>query len=565
MLVELQISNFAIIKKLQVSFYRGFNVLSGETGAGKSIILKSLALLMGEKALSDTVRTNAEFATLEGAFDISDRPDISQRVENMGISSTEDNILIVRRVISKQGKSRVYLNGSLCSLNDLREIVSPMITVTGNLAPLIEITGQHDNRHLQSKAYHLDLVDQFSGLWTKREQFSEKYENLKILEIELEDIEKKSMEREQRLDFLKFQENEIESLNLKLGEEDELEARYKTLSNATRLQDFFSQAEATLYGDDDSALTRIDRVLHRALDLERFSPTLVEKLEPLKQARTLLDESVHDLRDFFDDLDSDPNELDHIEARLTQLKRLQKKHGSAVSDILSQLNEIKSEIQKLEGADDRIDELKKVIAQFNLELKALSEDLHTARLAASRTLSKKVNDELKDLNMKGVELKIQVSKVNLNTTGASDVEFLIGSGKSDSARSLSKYASGGELSRILLSLKKIIGNNDFPRTYLFDEVDAGVSGPTAEKVGRKLKAIAQGQQVICVTHLPQVAAFADQHFLIEKENLKSDVTMKVVELSKENRIQEIARLISGEKISKTSLEHAKQLIRESHK
>lgn len=563
MLVELQVTNFAIIKQLQIPFFPGFNVLSGETGAGKSVILKSLALLMGEKAMADTVRSGSDQAIIVGAFDISSRKDIRTHMIEMGIPADEDT-LVVKRVLSVSGKSKVYINGSLSALSSLREIVSPLITVTGHLAPLIEITGQHDNRHLQSKAYHLDVIDQFAGHWGLREKFSDDFRKLQEMNQELQDIQQRSMEREQRLDFLRFQEAEIESLELKHGEDEDLEVRHKTLSNASRLSDFFSQSEQTLYADDDSALTRIERVLQRAGDLEKYSPGLTDRLLPLKEARALIDEVVHDLRDFSDELEADPNELNAIEDRLTQVKRLQKKHGSTIGDILQSLKQIQSDIAELEGDDDRLDGLKKQITQLQLELKARGEDLHEVRLKAARSLSKNVNSELKDLNMKGVELQIQVNRTEMSSTGTSDLEFMISNGKRDTARSLSKFASGGELSRILLSLKRVIGNNDLPRTYLFDEVDAGVSGPTAEKVGRKLKTIAEGQQVICVTHLPQVAAFADHHFLIEKQNIRSEVRMNVAALEKDDRIQEIARLISGEKISKTSLQHAKQLIKESH-
>ncbi len=563
MLVELQVTNFAIIKYLQIPFFSGFNVLSGETGAGKSVILKSLALLMGEKAMVDTVRSGNDQAIIIGAFDITSRKDICNRMSEMGIPSDEET-LIVKRVLSAAGKSKVYINGSLSALSSLREIVSPLITVTGHLAPLIEITGQHDNRHLQSKAYHLDVIDQFAGHWNQREQFTKDFQKLQSMIEELQEIQQRSMEREQRLDFLRFQENEIESLALEEGEDERLEARYKTLSNAGRLNDFFTQAEQMLYIDDDSALTRIERILQRAGDLEKYSLKLTDRLLPLKEARTLIDEVVHDLRNFAEELEADPNELNAIEARLTQVKRLQKKHGPSVTEILQSLKQIQLDIANLEGDDDRLDNLKKQITQLQLELKVRGEEIHEARLKAARTLSKKVNSELKDLNMKGVELQIQLQRSEMSSTGISDLEFMISNGKKDVARSLSKFASGGELSRILLSLKRVVGNNDLPRTYLFDEVDAGVSGPTAEKVGRKLKTIADGQQVICVTHLPQVAAFADHHFLIEKKNAHSEVSMKVKELSKEDRIQEIARLISGEKISKTSLQHASQLIKDSH-
>jgi DNA repair protein RecN (Recombination protein N) len=564
MLLELKVTNFAIIDSLDVHFEEGLNILSGETGAGKSVILKSLALLMGEKALADTVRAGSEQAVIEGSFDLGRRPDIPHLLEEMGIDTDED-MLIVRRLVSAQGKSRVYLNGSPVPLSTLREVVSPLITVTGHAAPLIEMTGQHDNRHLQSKSYHLDLLDKYTGAWNLRQDISASYQRLREIESEIHQIKEASRDQAQRIDFLQYQKEEIEALSPKVGEEEELTQKLNRIKNFSKLSDFVAQAESSLYSDDDSVLVRIHHTLQKVQEIKDLDPEMASKVESLAQAKTLIEDTVYELRHYGKDLDADPEELNGLEERFTALRRLQKKYGNSIEDILNALSDINRELEGLSSSDERLAQLEKEKAQLALSLKAQAEDIHRRRQKGAQLLAKAVNDELSDLNMKGVEFSVEVNWLNeITATGQSDVEFMTKASKKDAPRPLAKFASGGELSRILLSLKRVVGFSDQPHTYLFDEVDTGVSGPTAEKVGRKLKAIAHGQQVICVTHLPQVASFADAHFLIEKSPSKKGVQMKIERLDQGAQVNEIARLISGEKITKTSLEHAKQLLSESN-
>jgi len=561
MLTDIQVSDFAIIDSLHIEFETGLNIISGETGAGKSVLLKSLALLMGEKAQSDTVRSGSKQATIEGRFDITDREDILERLFEAGVDA-EDSSLVVKRVIGSAGKSKVYINGSLSTVSTLRDLVSPLITLTGNLAPLIEMTGQHDNRHLQSKAYHLDAVDQYADIYPTRTRFTELFERTKELEIEIADRKQKDLERAQRCDYLNYQVSEIEELQLEPGEDERLEQQYKTLNHSGKLLEFIDLAESSLDSDDDSAQTRIQRVIGRAQELAHVDGSLLEKIEPLSQAKAWVEDCLYNLRDYSESLGADPDTRARVEERMASLKRLQKKHGATADEILSRLDEMKLELEELEDSEALIQSLQKKRDQNRLELKALAMDLHEKRLKASKKLAKQINVELEDLNMKGVQVLIATSTTEMNSKGTTDLEFLIKSAKAEEPRSLAKFASGGELSRILLSLKRVVGADSHPRTYLFDEVDAGVSGPTAEKVGRKLQEISKGQQVICVTHLPQVAAFANHHFLIEKSNDSKNVQLQVQPLLGESRVMEIARLISGEKITKTSTAHAKELLRE---
>lgn len=563
MLIELKVANFAIIENLHIEFKKGLNILSGETGAGKTVLLKSLSLLMGGKASSETIRSGQTLATIEGSFDLSKRKDIEGKLEELGIPM-EDHTLIVRRVIAAGDKSKIYLNGSLSTLQSLRDVVAPMIEVAGHTAPLIEMTGQHENRNLLSKAYHLDLLDQYLSVFDTRLAYEATFTKHGALKHDILELERNAQDKAQRLDFLVYQRDEIVKLDLSPGEEEQLDIDVKKLKNATRLNSFVDSAEGALYSDDDSAISRLHSVLQKAVEIGNIDPALAAKAESLQQAKTLIEECVYDLRQYVANIESDPNRLEEAQARLSDLRKLQKKYGPTASDILQALVEIENEVGTLENSDQRIEQMKTELAGLEKELCKVATELHKKRLKGAKVLADSVNGELADLNMKGVTFHVHVAEMpELTSTGISDVEFMSQTSSKDAPRALSKFASGGELSRILLSLKRVVGASKYPRTYLFDEVDAGVSGTTAEKVGKKLKSISGGQQVICVTHLPQVAAAGDSHFYIQKSPKSGGVSMEVFELKKKDRIEEIARLISGEKITKTSLAHAEELLREA--
>ena len=564
MLQELKVSQFAIIDSLHIEFQNGLNILSGETGSGKSVLLKSLALLMGEKASADIIRTGAQQAVVEGSFSLKKRADIKKKLLDAGIDC-DDQQLIVRRVIAAGDKSKVYLNGSLSTLNQLREIVAPMIEVTGPNAPLIEMTGQHDNRNLLSKSYHLDLLDQYAGHWDKRKVYEEKFVTLQKLRHEIAEFEKQAQNKLQQLDFLKFQFQELESVNLDPVADGELENDIKQMKGSHRILQFVDQCEELIYTDDDSITSRLKMIQKKSLELSAVAPQITEKVTRLSEAQSIIDDMIYEIRKDLKKINLDADSLEEKENRLSLVRKLQKKYGPDLNLIAAEAERMKKEITELENSDEHLEKLKKQTVQLELDLKIKAEDIHQNRSKQALKLVADVNKELLDLNMKGVTFDIQNNKLDhLTSTGLSDVEYLCQISSKDPKRPIAKVASGGELSRILLSLKKTVGQSEFPRTYLFYEVDTGVSGTTAEKVGRKLKSIAKGQQVICVTHLPQVAACGDVHYSINKSAKKDSVSMDVVELKTKTRIAEIARLISGEKITKTSLAHAEQLLSDSH-
>jgi DNA repair protein RecN (Recombination protein N) len=564
MLAELKVSNFAIIDKVHVRFRSGFNVLSGETGSGKSVLLKSLALLMGEKSISDTIKTGCEQATVEGSFDLSARQDIKERLVESGIANSPqevEDILIVKRVISHDGKNRVYINGALATLLQLKNIVSPLVELTGQQAPLIEMTGQHDNRHLQTKNFHLDSLDQYIGQQKLRQQVEQLYHQHAELKNQWNELLNSAREKSLRLDFLTYQRDEITALNLKPGDEERLSSQARLIKESAQLAAYAEEAEKSLYSYDESVLVLLHRVIQRGQDLKKISPELTPAVELLQQAKTLIEESVYLLRDYAQKITEHESQTENIESQMNALRKLQKLHGPTAQDILQSLSTIEAEITLLENSEARLTEIESELKTTHQQLLKKSMELHAARLGGAETLAKSVNAELADLNMKGVMLSVRVDKLaEVVLTGVSDVEFMIQVSKKDEPKSLAKFASGGELSRIMLALKRVVGLSPYPRTYLFDEVDTGVSGVTAEKVGRKLKSIAKGQQVICVTHLPQVAAFADAHFVINKKSDHQGVHMTVDFLDNKLQVEEIARMLSGEKITKTSLQHAKELI-----
>ncbi|MCB0347934.1 MAG: DNA repair protein RecN, partial [Bdellovibrionales bacterium] len=387
-------------------------------------------------------------------------------------------------------------------------------------------------------------------------EIQEKIETIKA------DVEAKKMQ----LDFLLYQRDEIKALSLKDdNEEQELEASYNRVKHAAKIKEVISTLSDILMDDEDSVITRLKKSLHLGAELKKYDQNLFDKMDLLKQALALSDEFSYQLQSYNKDIDTDDFDTGKIEERLSDLRKLQKKYGPTITDILTHLTRIEDEIHHIENHDDILKDLEAQTAKIQKQLLAHAQKLHRTRMNAAKLLQDGVNDELKDLNMKGLTFEVGVNRLeDLNINGQDDIEFLCRVGKNTEPRPLAKTASGGELSRILLSLKNVIGSSDLSRTYLFDEVDTGVSGETAEKVGRKLRQISVGQQVICITHLPQVACYADAHYFIEKDPTAKTVKMNVNELSSKERVSEIARLISGEKITKTSLAHAKELLSEAN-
>ena len=372
MLLELRVSQFAIIDTVQIEFKKGLNVLSGETGSGKSVLLKSLSLLMGEKASHEVVRSGATQATVEGLFDVSSRPDLVKKLTGLGIE-VEDNRLLVRRVISNEDKSKVFINGSLSTLSQLRELISPLIEVTGSKletkgeptlgAPLIEMTGQHDNRNLTSKAYHLDMLDRSSGAWDKRAAVEKKFKILAGLRNQIADHTKKQSERLQKLDYLKFQLNELNQLQLDPVADLELEDDIKRLRSSSKIMQFTDLCDQVIYHDDDSVSYRLKTLIKKSAEFSSLDAELAQKLQPLSQALALIDDAIYSTHSYVKSLKLDPTLLEEKEQRLSLIRKLQKKHGADIPELAKLHEKIKDEVHQLENADSNLEKLKKEFAQ----------------------------------------------------------------------------------------------------------------------------------------------------------------------------------------------------------
>ena len=516
---------------------------------------------MGAKSSSQDIRSNKDHAMIEGAFDLSERKDVLKKLEDMGIGF-DDASLIVRRLLQKNGKSKVYLNGHLSTVSDLKKIVFPLVTISNPTeAPLVEITGQHENKDLMSLRYQMDVLDQFCGNLGLRSKINDIFDNMNELANKMTKLENLSKQREQQIDFLNFQINEIEELALEENEDEKLSLEIKDLKSKEQWQEWLHESIYRLNTADHAILSQIQSILKSTPD----HSSLTKSKQQLEQSFSLLEDVAFNLQQLAHKDYGDSSSLDQLESRLSRIRKLQKKFGEDVNEILTALGSMKKEHHELTHLSETLASMNKQYLSLKEKLESESLKLHKKRVTGAKLLSKEVNSELEDLNMKGLRFLIEIEKLNeVQSTGFDRVLFRTQTGANDEARDLAKAASGGELSRILLSLKQVIGANQYPRTFLFDEVDTGVSGPTAEKVGLKLKNIASHQQVICVTHLPQVASFGDHHFYIEKHPTKGSVEMTVKLLKKAERVKEIARLISGEKVSKTSIAHARQLLGPRH-
>lgn len=560
MLTEIRVSHFAIIQNLKISFQPGLNILSGETGAGKSVLLKSLSLLMGEKATTDLVSDRAEMASVEGLFKLTERPDIIERLKEMDLPA-QDEELIVRRVVSREGASRVYLNGSLTTLQTLRELVFPLVEVTQTGAPLIEMTGQHESKNLMSRHYHLDLLDRYCEAGPLRAEYEAVYNKRAQVLAKIQELEEGNKDRDQRLDYLKFQLEQISTMDLQPGEDETLLSQIKLLKAGAKLQSLAQSCEQTLIQDEGSAQARLRAMARLCADFGKTNEKGAQWSESLYKLAEQMEECVFQIQSFSQAQDFDPKKISQMEERLSAIRTLQKRYGPSIDDILSQQDQLQEDVDALMGLGETLQKCKKDLDQYTLSLKSLGEKLTARRLKGAKNLQTAVNKELLGLNMKGVTVLISVENLSQPTaSGYDSVELLLKSSEKAQPKPLRRVGSGGELSRVLLALKSTSGDQDTPRTYLFDEVDTGVSGETAQKVGRRLKSIAKGQQVICITHLPQVAACADHHFFIKKTLREGLASMEVKRLSEKDRVKEVARLLSGESVTVTALKNAQELL-----
>ena len=561
MLKELNIKNFAIIDQLRVEFGPGLNVLTGETGAGKSIVVDALNLALGERASTDLVRTGSPEAVVEAAFDLngSGARAVTGILAEQGIGMEKGEDLIIRRVISSSGKNKIYINGGLANL-------ATLAAVGRHLA---DIHGQHEHQSLLALDQQMEMLDSFGSLHGIRAEVAEAYGKLMGVRKKLAELEIGERDRAQREDLLRYQKNEIEAAQLKEGEDEELANEQRVLANAEKLAGLARAADEALYTGDGSVLSGLKRAITSVREIAAIDEKLGPVLELLESGRAQIDEAARDMSSYAERVEFDPQRLESIGDRLDLIQKLKKKYGSSIREINDFGVQAAIGFARMEQSTEEIEKLKSEIQAVKFGLTEKANELTKKRSAAARELEKKVEVELGHLGMKRSQFAVKVEQeaggdtldgLKLGPRGADRVEFLISPNPGEEPRPLAKIASGGELSRIMLALKTILVEGDPIPTLVFDEVDAGVGGAVADEVGKKLRKIAARRQVFCITHLAQIASMATSHYGVAKAVKRDRTSTEVRLLGDRERVDEIARMLGGKTITGTTLKHAEEMI-----
>jgi DNA repair protein RecN (Recombination protein N) len=561
---ELRVKNLAVIESLTVPFGPGLNVLTGETGAGKSILIDALALLLGERAQpAETIRTGAESATIEAVFDAPRKGAIATILQEHGITP-ENGTLVIRRELVRGGRGRVFLNDSNATLALLEKLGET----------LVEVHGQGEHQALLRPARHLDLLDAFGGLGILRDRLRQRHDEWRSVSAELDAL--RASARDQLARSAQYRETiaEIDAARLRAGEEAELRDERRRLMNAERLAEGANAAYRELYDDPSSAVERAGRVATLLREMTRIDPAVEPTLQALETALVQLDETARTLRGYRDGIVFEPPRLEAIERRADEIGRLKRKYGESVEAVLTLRARIESDLEGLGRAGEDEGRLAERVERLRSELVTRAADLAERREQAVARLETAVLAELGALDLEAAVFRVRLMRERagsgelavgpdgwrLGARGVDQAEFLFSGNAGEHARPLARIASGGELSRTMLAIKVVLAATDAVPVLVFDEVDAGIGGKTADTVGKKLRQVARVRQVLCVTHLPQIAAYADQHFRVEKREEEGRTTTTAAALGKGDRVREVARMLGGESVTDTSLRHALELI-----
>jgi len=570
MLVELSIQNFAIIDSLRVTFTRGMNILSGETGAGKSIIISAVNLILGDRAQLDLIRTGSDEAVVEAMFHLPVNNPVSELLARRGFDEQGEELLI-KRIISRGGKSRVLINGSMATLAILSEVGEE----------LINISGQHEHQTLLRPDRHVDIIDSYGELWPLRRKTGELIRKVKTLSDQMESMQMDEAEKERRLEFLRFQIKEIDEAKLMMGEEEELNEERTLLANAEKLFKNADEAHRLLYAMENSASENIAEALAKVRELAELDKGLSNLSETLAEALYGIEDAGKVLESYASRVSFDPDRLDQVQERLRLISSLKKKYAQTpdggIGDILAFAEKAKNELSGIEMSEENIKKLKDEIESAKAEALRHARELGKRRKDVGTRFSQAVEREVSSLGMQGTRFVVNIGArkakegefsldgISAGPTGIDRVEFFLSPNVGEEPRALARIASGGELSRLLLAMKKTLAQTQVIPTLIFDEVDSGIGGGIAQVVGKKLKEVSRHQQVICITHLPQIASFADTHYSVVKDAARtgadaSRTITRVERLSQDERVMEIARMLGGEVITETTLNHAKEMI-----
>jgi len=554
MLAELRIVNFALIEQLSLQFHSGFTVLTGETGAGKSLLIDAIALLVGGRAVTDQIRSGEDEAQLEAAFHLPDTHPLLQRLRLQEIIGQNESELILRRVLSRSGRHRVYVNGRLCPLRVLEELGGT----------LVDIHGQHEQQSLLATAKQLDALDAFGRLYELRGRYEQAYREWKELRTQLDALQSDAVDCARRDDMLRFQAQEIEQSGLLPDEEERLRSERQRLVHMHRLRELVHETHVELQADEEAVLTRLGRIARTLAELAQTDPTMGDCEQVAMDSAIQLKELAGRLRDYAQQLEADPDRQAVVEDRLDLIQRLKKKYGGSVEAVLATGRRVQEELQLFDNHEVRTAELIARLDEEARRLHILAEQLSKKRIEAAKRMTTLVGAELAALKMEQAIFQVTVasdeSTEGLGQAGRDRVEFLLSSNRGEPLRPLGRVASGGELSRIMLALKTVLAEKDQVPVLIFDEIDTGVGGAVAAAMGRRLRKIGAFHQVFCITHLPQVASQAEHHLLVEKGLESQRASTSVRALKGMGREEEIARMLSGLTITKKVRETAAELI-----
>ncbi len=553
MLSYLRIRGLALLEDVALELAGGLNVLTGETGAGKSIIVGALSLLRGARAKSELVRDGSEAADVEAMFepDARVRPRVDRILEKHGLVAQDDEALLVARTVGRTGRGRAMVLSTLVTQGVLAELGEE----------LIDICSQHEHHFLTHTARHLEVLDAWAQLGERVAEYRKHWEAWRASAQALEDLTRRAGQRDIRMDDLRYQIDELDAVGPTEVDPEALRRRVMLMRNSQRWAEFARDAHSALYEADDAIAARLSSLLERARHGSEDSTHLGLIEEQLALARVACEEAARAATRFAAELEIEPEQLEAAEDRLHHLDRLRRKHGVELAELGTKLEQLRAELDELEHADLHVRALQERTGELDTACRASSKTLHDARVAAASGLAKAVQDELGALHLGKARLQVQVESLPVpGADGADRVEFLFSANPGEPVASLGKVASGGELSRVLLALKGALAGEDRIATYVLDEIDAGVGGAVAESIGRRLQRAAAHHQVLCITHLPQIAAFADAHFRVDKHVRKGRTFTEVERLSDEARVEELARMLGGAKVTQSARDHAAQLI-----
>lgn len=554
MLTELNIKNFAIIDELEISFSGGLNVITGETGAGKSIIIGAVSLLLGERASSDLIRSSENSAAVEALFDISGNGQLKEKLMDAGCY--EGNELVVKRIVARSGKNKVYINGNLSTLNMLSSLAES----------LVNISGQHEHQVILNAENHIDILDEFGNFLSLRFEFTSLYDEYQALRSRLEKLESINSESEKREEFLKFQLKEIEDAGITVGDDLSLTREKNILINAKKLMEYAAMSYDTLYGKGGSILEELGGTINSIKEIKKIDSGLKVSEQELDSMLFSLEDVAITLRDYTKDISFDPGRLEEIEDRLEYLGKLKRKYGGTLEGVLEAKKGIDGELKGIASVDEDIKWLSEEISSKKILLLEKGDLLSQGRHEAASVLEKAIESEIHALKMADAKFGVTFKKSvedEINIKGIDVIEFYLSTNVGEELKPLNRIASGGELSRIVLAMKKVLAGTGSVGTIIFDEVDSGIGGATAGIVGEKLKDVSKSHQVICITHLPQIACFGGSHYLVSKSVSGERTNTHVTILPEPERLNEITRMLSGRETTEKTREHAREMLKAS--